>query len=273
VRGPDTDLVVVLDVLDGWASSVAGLHGSPLDGVMLGITTFGEEIVLATAFAVLVLFAYTTRGRSWGRFVVLTGAGALLLDNLIKPLVGRPRPAFDQLVAGTGSSWPSGHVTGTAGLLFALAYLASTDKGRAARGTIWGLAGAGIVLMAASRVYLGVHWPTDVIAGALFGGTWAVLCARWTGIKRTLHGRGEHPYQITLKRRLRCGDYSLSHVSLALSCPLSRDLHRPITTTFPIAPPSASRAISPWRKELPMRPRSTIRSSFPRTRARAPTPP
>jgi membrane-associated phospholipid phosphatase len=273
VPDPDTAGMEILDVLDGWASSVAGLHGSTLDGVMLGITTFGEEIVLASAFTVLVVFAYTTRGRSWGRFVVLTGTGALLLDNLLKPIVGRPRPAFDQLVAGTGSSWPSGHVTGTTGLLFAGAYLVSTGKGRAARVTIWVLAGFGVVLMGASRIYLGVHWPTDAIAGALFGGTWAVVCARWSGIKRSPQGRGEHPYQTHLKRRLRCGDYSLSRVSLALYCPLSRDLHRPITTTFPIAPSSASPATSPWRKELPMRRRFTIRSSFPRTRARTPTPP
>lgn len=136
-----------------------------LDGVMVAVSAIcnhGEVwIVLA---AVLLCFRKTRR-------VGLTVAVALLLDvivcnGVLKPLVGRVRPctvnpAVELLVAcPTDASFPSGHTASSFAAVGAL---------RAAGSRLWlpGLALA--VLIAVSRLYLYVHWPTDVLFGALLG--------------------------------------------------------------------------------------------------------
>lgn len=145
-----------------------------LDSVMVfvsGLCDHGEVwIVLA---AVLLLFPKTRRAG-------LTVALALLLDlivcnGILKPLVGRVRPcvvdpAVELLVAcPTDASFPSGHTASSFAAVGAL---------RAAGSRLWlpGLALA--VLIAVSRLYLYVHWPTDVLFGALLG--WGLgYLARW----------------------------------------------------------------------------------------------
>ena len=165
--------------LDGAASAVPDLHSNvALNRTMVGVTRFGEEVVLLAAFAAATLFAFRRRGPAWGRFFAVVGVGALTIDNLIKPLVGRARPAFDQLVGGRGDSFPSGHVTATIALLIALAWYAGHGRSAAVRRTLFFTAAGGGIAMAVSRVYLGVHWPTDVIAGLLLGTTWTWMAAR-----------------------------------------------------------------------------------------------
>lgn len=145
-----------------------------LDGAMVAVSAIcnhGEVwIVLA---AVLLLFRKTRR-------VGLTVALALLLDvivcnGVLKPLVGRVRPctvnpAVEMLVAcPTDASFPSGHTASSFAAVGAL---------WAAGSRLWlpGLVLA--VLIAVSRLYLYVHWPTDVLSGALLG--WGLGCiARW----------------------------------------------------------------------------------------------
>ena len=165
--------------VDGGARWMADLHGQPwLNHSMAWVTSFGAEIFLFGAFSALVVWSYRSRGRTWGRFSLLVMGGALALDNIVKPLVARPRPDIDQLVNGRGASFPSGHVVATTALLFALAFYISSGTGLRTRNRIWVVAIAGVTLMAASRVYLGVHWPTDVIAGVCIGAAWTYLCAR-----------------------------------------------------------------------------------------------
>jgi membrane-associated phospholipid phosphatase len=165
--------------LDDAARSVVAMHSDKaLNDVMRALTSFGDEVTLLLLFGALALWAYAARGVWWARFFVLVAAGALALDNIIKPLVGRPRPIFDQLVNGRGPSWPSGHTTGTTALLVALAIYASAGRGRRLRIALWTAALAGSILMGITRVYLGVHWPTDVMAGVILGIAWAATCAR-----------------------------------------------------------------------------------------------
>jgi membrane-associated phospholipid phosphatase len=198
---------------DGLTDLVPQLHSPALDRVMIAITSFGEEIALAASFGVLTIYAYRVRGVSWGRFVAAAMVGALLLDNLIKPLVDRARPTFGQLVPGTGDSFPSGHVIGTTALLFAIAFFVSSGRARRSRLPIWAIAMGGSLLMGVSRIYLGVHWPTDVIAGALLGGTWTFVCARSFEIKEAEMIR--RPF--TYSRRLAPAVVALSLMSVACS--------------------------------------------------------
>jgi membrane-associated phospholipid phosphatase len=140
--------------------------------------------------------------------------GALALDNAIKPLVGRPRPIFDQLVAGRGPSFPSGHTTGTTALLFAVAYYAAAGRGRGVRIALWSAALSGSILMAVTRIYLGVHWPTDVVAGLILGMVWAIICAR---SHRTGHNPWPVPHPIHARRALLPLTITLALVGLAFT--------------------------------------------------------
>jgi membrane-associated phospholipid phosphatase len=156
--------------LDDAARSVVSMHShKALNDMMQALTAFGDEVTLLFMFGALAVWAYAVRGAWWARFFVLVAAGALALDNIIKPLVDRPRPIFDQLVNGRGPSWPSGHTTGTTALLVALAIYASAGRGRGLRVALWTAALAGSILMGITRVYLGVHWPTDVMAAVILG--------------------------------------------------------------------------------------------------------
>lgn len=144
--------------------------------VMRLVTRLGEEAALAVGFLSAAWLARRKRGVAWSRYFILVGIGGLALDNLIKPLVGRPRPVFEQLVPGTGPSLPSGHVVGTTALLFALAYVFGDHPDPRIRRSMWAVAASGSVAMAASRIYLGVHWPSDTLIGIWLGALWARRC-------------------------------------------------------------------------------------------------
>jgi membrane-associated phospholipid phosphatase len=232
--------------VDRAARSVEALHGNEgLNRLMVGITSVGEEIVLFGLFGGLALIAYRRSGVRWGRFFALVGAGALVLDNVIKPLVGRPRPVFDQLVGGRGDSFPSGHVTATTALLFSLAWYLSTGKGATVRKLVWCAAGGGAIVMAVSRVYLGVHWPTDVLAGLVLGAAWVCMCASsqlawsvrrparlWTARKRAL------PLVATL-------------VLVGVACsPSADDTDAEVTNTAPATQTVASAGGEPYEVDI-----------------------
>jgi undecaprenyl-diphosphatase len=116
----------------------------------------------------------------WWRHQPLA-AGLIVLTGLLRPIslllkevVERPRPTGDLLPViegASGYSFPSGHVFGTVLLVGCLAWLfleRETDQTR--RRLIVGAAGAVIALMGLQRVYAGAHWPTDAVAGWLWGG-------------------------------------------------------------------------------------------------------
>jgi membrane-associated phospholipid phosphatase len=181
-----------LSWIDGAAHSVVALHvHESINRLMAEITSLGGEIYLFLAFLALAVWSYRARGGAWARFFTFVMVGALALDNVVKPLVGRPRPILDQLVGGRGASFPSGHATATTALLFAVSYFLASGRSPRIRAYIWATAILGSVLMAVTRVYLGVHWPTDVIAGVVLGATWTMMCARSQGVTKgsTLLGR------------------------------------------------------------------------------------
>jgi undecaprenyl-diphosphatase len=114
---------------------------------------------------------------------VLTAAvGATLLDDLLKHLIGRTRPNFHPLAHAPGSAFPSGHATAAAAFYGALAYILTRGRSPRAAGLIWIGAAAVILAVAASRVYLGVHWPTDVIGGVLVGASWTAATVTATSV-------------------------------------------------------------------------------------------
>src|SRR5258706_540917 len=122
-------------------------------------------------------------------FLLVAALGGMLLNNLLKPFFGRARPDIAlRLTEVTSLSFPSGHAMGSAVIYFTLAaLLARLVEPRALKLYFLGLAALLSFLVGASRVYLGVHYPSDVLAGWTVGLAWALLC--WT-VARYLQVRG-----------------------------------------------------------------------------------
>jgi len=103
--------------------------------------------------------------------------GASLLNIIFKLSLHRPRPELvPHLARVSNASFPSGHAMISAAIFLTVgAMLAETQKRPAARAYLMGLAGLLVILIGCSRVYLGVHWPSDVMAGWCFGSVWALF--------------------------------------------------------------------------------------------------
>ena len=110
-------------------------------------------------------------------FLLLVLVGQNLLANGIKELVDRARPDLSQLTGFAGSSFPSGHSTAAAATYAAIALLLSRRRSPATRSLLAGGAVAIAVAVAGTRVLLGVHWLTDVMAGLALGWAWFAACS------------------------------------------------------------------------------------------------
>lgn len=140
------------------------------------ITNFGGvAAIVMMAIVLLVIFILLKRYTIaiWFGGVVLVGGA--LLPWIIKQIIARPRPS-DMLISQGGYSFPSGHATGSTafyGMIAALLMIASSKLWH--RILIGLIAFVIILTIMYTRVYLGVHYPSDVTAGFLLGST-AVLC-------------------------------------------------------------------------------------------------
>ncbi|WP_158675587.1 phosphatase PAP2 family protein [Nocardia stercoris] len=132
-------------------------------------------VPLATAMIVFgAVLSVRARSREPLVLVVVTGLGAATLSWAAKQAVGRPRPGGSiGIVAADGYSYPSMHTAVTAALVTVAAYLLTRQTQRGLAATAWWtIAGTLTALVAASRVYLGAHWATDVAAGWVLGTGW-----------------------------------------------------------------------------------------------------
>ncbi|MBW0117743.1 phosphatase PAP2 family protein [Pseudonocardia abyssalis] len=149
------------------------MHRGPVESVAATvITNLGGTLAMTVLAAVVALWAVSRR--HWGRLAFLlaaTGtAGALVMA--IKALVGRVRPPQSvQLVAETTASFPSGHTLGSAVVILTVAgVLLKGTRSAGVRATTVVAAVSAVLMIGLSRLYLGVHWATDVLAGWLLGG-------------------------------------------------------------------------------------------------------
>ena len=157
-------------------ADVVSHRSGALTAVAEVVTFLGTGVVLYVVLAVLGVLVWRRTQRWQPLVLALAWLGAGQLARLaINQAVGRPRPPHHlQLVAAHGYAFPSGHTTVATigyGLLVGLAVVLAPHSRR------WAASTAVVLVLAVgvSRVYLGVHWPTDVLGGWSFGAAWLAL--------------------------------------------------------------------------------------------------
>lgn len=141
------------------------------------VTQFCSLIVLVPlVFAIMGYLFIRLKQKVQPLLLAASLSGELLLEVILKQIFLRPRPSITHWVVATGYSFPSGHSMRSAAFYGMLGYLLYIElKHRNKRA--WYIPITTIVVIIAigfSRIYLGVHYPTDVIGGYLIGGCWAV---------------------------------------------------------------------------------------------------
>ena len=155
------------------------LQESARDLTALGGFTVLTLVVLA-ALAVLVIYRRRRQALVFGAAVVL----AQIAAEAVKLFIDRPRPDLvSHLDLTYSSSFPSGHAVMSPAVYFTLAAMVAAGELRpAARRLLIAGAAALVVVIGISRIYLGVHWPSDVLAGWTLGS--AVAMAAWAALRR-----------------------------------------------------------------------------------------
>jgi undecaprenyl-diphosphatase len=149
-----------------------------LQGAMRDITSLGSSAVLVLIVAAVIVYLLLIRRPMTALFTFIAVAGGQLLSTLLKAEIDRPRPDLvSHLVNETSLSFPSGHAMVSAVTYLTLGSLAARFlPGRTTKIFVLSLAMLTTLLVGVSRVYLGVHWPSDVLAGWCAGFAWAMLC-------------------------------------------------------------------------------------------------
>ncbi|MEP6690439.1 MAG: phosphatase PAP2 family protein [Gemmatimonadaceae bacterium] len=143
-----------------------------LDQTVFWLAWLGTNVTLFPVLAVAGVWLWRARRRDLVVYIGVVAMGSLALNQLLKALFDRARPAlWEHRGRYSQSSFPSGHAIAVIATLFTLAIILHRE-----RGWRWPYAVCGVILVANiySRLYLGVHWPSDVAGGAIAGVIWLV---------------------------------------------------------------------------------------------------
>ena len=152
------------------------------------ITALGSPTVLGLTVLAVTGYLFLHQLYRHGIFVFVASAGGWILNSILKQVFARTRPdVVPHLREVVSLSFPSGHALTSAAVYLTLgALLMRIAEGRLAKYYCMAIAMFVTFLVGTSRVFLGVHYPTDVVAGWLLGMSWALLC--WV-VERTLERR------------------------------------------------------------------------------------
>ena len=184
--GIDSYLVVQNEVLPfdlPIARFIQGINWGPIVYPMQLINaSAGYGQVVLGAVAVVAMFVIERRA-GW---LMLIGSISSLLDNIIKLLVSRNRPTVDLvhiLTPASGFSYPSGHAVFFTWMSFMIAFALAPRVKPVVRPILWIVAAIVIILTCIARVWVGDHWPSDVLGGVLLAISWSAfvlwLPERW----------------------------------------------------------------------------------------------
>jgi undecaprenyl-diphosphatase len=152
------------------------LHTPLRNQIMIGVTALGQPSVLLIVTLSLGIWLLLKRCRPEAITMVIGTVGALGLNYLLKELFRRARPPiWEHVISVTQYSFPSGHAMISLVVYGLSAYLLAIRFYRW-RGLIFSLSILLILAIGFSRLYLGVHWPSDVAAGYATGIAWLMAC-------------------------------------------------------------------------------------------------
>lgn len=156
------------------------------------VTSLGSTAVGTIVAVILGVYLLMRRQRYWFAASMLTIAGGSLLNRFLKLAFQRARPEFDDPVSAfAGYSFPSGHTMAATVVFGTLAlFLFTRKKNFQARAVVISLAVLVILMVAFSRIYLGAHYLTDVLAAMAEGVAWISLCFTFVSWLRRRRVRG-----------------------------------------------------------------------------------
>ncbi|BAZ53842.1 phosphoesterase [Nostoc sp. NIES-4103] len=162
--------------------AIQKLHTPLLDSMMLGITFLGEPLALVSICLWVEIVLLYQRRPETTKLAIAT-ASAVGLNYLLKLLFGRARPAlWDRLINVGFHSFPSGHAMVSMVIYGFIGYILVKEFPQWEK-QISALTIALILAIGFSRLYLGVHWPTDVLAGYAIGLVWLIICILYLELK------------------------------------------------------------------------------------------
>lgn len=167
--------------------------GDALTAFISNFTHLGDSITLAiVAIATLGILVWK-REKIAAKWFVMAASGSFIITALSKWAFGRDRPeVVEQFASATSGSFPSGHTLRSAVIYALLAFIITRARPGKGNYIIYVAAAAVIIVNGVSRVYLGVHWPTDVIGAWLIAGFWLLLCKN--GYDRSCAKRADLPF-------------------------------------------------------------------------------
>lgn len=157
--------------------AAASVRSEWLDNFMIEVTALGNGMVVGVMVSVAALFLWLTKHHYSAALLLIAVFGGLILNDLLKDFYERPRP----LVVAWGTavhsaSFPSGHAMTALIAYGSVAYLVGRLEPTATlRRATWIIASLIILMIGVSRIYLGVHYPSDVVAGFIAGLAWTAF--------------------------------------------------------------------------------------------------
>ena len=164
--------------LDARAAQFGADHATHLSTTVLRLVAQLGGAVVLIPLALVVAIAYgRARPLAVTAFLALCVGGQFAVANSVKFVVDRARPNIDQLTHFSGSSFPSGHAVAASASFAAFALVIGRGRSTRLKCALTAVAVAVATGVATTRVLLGVHWFTDVLAGLALGWAWFAVCS------------------------------------------------------------------------------------------------
>lgn len=148
------------------------------DRIFLFFTALDDPPTVVTIFIITIAWLVMKRRYSDGIRFTIVCAGGVLINQVMKLFFAKPRPKlWHRLITETSFSFPSGHAVGSMVVYGFIAYILAKEM-QQHKHIIYAAASLLIIAIGLSRLYLGVHYPTDIIAGYGIGFIWLITCMK-----------------------------------------------------------------------------------------------